>query len=106
MGGGTAALLTYILREHKEFSSTTCVAFAPGMSTAILSSMHNILNWDLLTDDFLLPASCMTWELAESGKHFVTTVVNGADLVPTVSTASIDDLRSEVATFLHADLLL
>jgi hypothetical protein len=39
----------------------------------------------------------MTWELAESGKHFVTTIVNGADLVPTVSTASIDDLRSEVA---------
>ncbi|VAH60553.1 unnamed protein product [Triticum turgidum subsp. durum] len=38
----------------------------------------------------------MTWELAESGKHFVTTIVNGADLVPTVSTASIDDLRSEV----------
>ena len=48
----------------------------------------------------------MTWELAESGKHFVTTIVNGADLVPTVSTASIDDLRSEVASFLHADLLL
>ncbi|KAG2597214.1 uncharacterized protein LOC120706716 isoform X2 [Panicum virgatum] len=70
LGGGTAALLTYILREHTEFSSTTCVAFAP--------------------------ASCMTWELAESGKHFVTTIVNGADLVPTVSTASIDDLRSEV----------
>ncbi|KAF7036442.1 hypothetical protein CFC21_047106 [Triticum aestivum] len=70
LGGGTAALLTYILREHTEFSTTTCVAFAP--------------------------ASCMTWELAESGKHFVTTIVNGADLVPTVSTASIDDLRSEV----------
>ncbi|OEL22796.1 hypothetical protein BAE44_0016183 [Dichanthelium oligosanthes] len=61
LGGGTAALLTYILREHTEFSSTTCIAFAP-----------------------------------ESGKHFVTTIVNGADLVPTVSTASIDDLRSEV----------
>lgn len=30
LGGGTAALLTYILREHKEFFSTTCVAFAPG----------------------------------------------------------------------------
>lgn len=48
---------------------------------------------------FLMSASCMTWELAESGKHFVTTIVNGADLVPTVSTASIDDLRSEVAPF-------
>ncbi|XP_058082155.1 uncharacterized protein LOC131230315 [Magnolia sinica] len=70
LGGGTAALLTYILRERKEFSSSTCVAFAP--------------------------AACMTWELAESGKHFITTVVNGSDLVPTFSTASIDDLRSEV----------
>lgn len=38
----------------------------------------------------------MTLELAESGKHFITTVINGSDLVPTFSTASIDDLRSEV----------
>lgn len=70
LGGGTAAILTYILRERAEFSSTTCVTFAP--------------------------AACMTWELAESGKHFITTVINGSDLVPTFSTASIDDLRSEV----------
>ncbi|URE49038.1 Lipase 3 N-terminal region [Musa troglodytarum] len=70
LGGGTAALLTYILRERKEFFSGTCVAFAP--------------------------AACMTWELAESGKDFITTIVNGSDLVPTFSTASIDDLRSEV----------
>lgn len=32
LGGGTAALLTYILREQKEFSSSTCVTFAPGMN--------------------------------------------------------------------------
>ncbi|XP_030545598.1 uncharacterized protein LOC115751755 [Rhodamnia argentea] len=70
LGGGTAALLTYILREQKEFSSTTCVTFAP--------------------------AACMTWELAESGKDFVTTVINGSDLVPTFSAVSVDDLRSEV----------
>jgi len=70
LGGGTAALLTYVLREQKEFTSTTCVAFAP--------------------------AACMTWELAESGVHFITTVINGADLVPTFSAASVDDLRSEV----------
>lgn len=70
LGGGTAALLTYILREQKEFSSSTCVTFAP--------------------------AACMTWELAESGKNFITTIINGSDLVPTFSTASIDDLRSEV----------
>ncbi|OIT28295.1 hypothetical protein A4A49_24977 [Nicotiana attenuata] len=29
LGGGTAALLTYILREQKELSAATCVAFAP-----------------------------------------------------------------------------
>ncbi|MCD7467341.1 hypothetical protein HAX54_004745 [Datura stramonium] len=70
LGGGTAALLTYILREQQELSSSTCVTFAP--------------------------AACMTWELAESGKHFITTIINGSDLVPTFSTASIDVLRSEV----------
>ncbi|CAN1281312.1 Diacylglycerol lipase-alpha [Linum perenne] len=70
LGGGTAALLTYILREQKSFSSSTCVTFAP--------------------------AACMTWDLAESGKSFITTVINGSDLVPTFSTASIDHLRSEV----------
>ncbi|CAH1427487.1 unnamed protein product [Lactuca virosa] len=29
LGGGTAALLTYVLREQKELSTTTCVTFAP-----------------------------------------------------------------------------
>ncbi|XP_020228582.1 uncharacterized protein LOC109809628 [Cajanus cajan] len=71
LGGGTAALLTYILREQKELSSSTCVTFAP--------------------------ASCMTWELAESGKHFITTIINNSDLVPTLSASSVDDLRTEVA---------
>jgi len=28
----------------------------------------------------------MTWELADSGKHFITTIINGSDLVPTFST--------------------
>lgn len=70
LGGGTAALLTYVLRENRELSSTTCVAFAP--------------------------AACMTWELAESGNDFVTSVINGADLVPTFSAGSVDDLRAEV----------
>nr|XP_016466006.1 PREDICTED: uncharacterized protein LOC107788803 isoform X2 [Nicotiana tabacum] len=70
LGGGTAALLTYILREQKELSAATCVAFAP--------------------------AACMTWELAESGCAFITSVINGADLVPTFSAASVDDLRTEV----------
>ncbi|KAH6758173.1 Mono-/di-acylglycerol lipase [Perilla frutescens var. frutescens] len=70
LGGGTAALLTYILRERQELSTATCVAFAP--------------------------AACMTWELAESGNDCITSVINGADLVPTFSAASVDDLRAEV----------
>lgn len=41
-------------------------------------------------------AACMTWELAESGNDFITSVINGADLVPTFSAASVDDLRAEV----------
>ncbi|GAB2293253.1 hypothetical protein Dimus_027459 [Dionaea muscipula] len=70
LGGGTAALLTFILREQKELSTSSCVAFAP--------------------------AACMTWELAESGDGVITSVINGADLVPTFSAASVDDLRAEV----------
>jgi len=31
LGGGTAALLTYVLRERKELSTATCVTFAPGL---------------------------------------------------------------------------
>ncbi|KAL8456975.1 hypothetical protein ACS0TY_034993 [Phlomoides rotata] len=33
LGGGTAALLTYILREQMEFSAATCVTFAPARVT-------------------------------------------------------------------------
>ncbi|MBA0778335.1 hypothetical protein Gotri_006206 [Gossypium trilobum] len=69
LGGGTGALLTYVLREQKELSTTTSVTFAP--------------------------AACMTWELADSGTDFITSVINGADLVPTFSAASVDDLRAE-----------
>lgn len=41
----------------------------------------------------------MTWELAESGNEFITSIINGADLVPTFSAASMDDLRAEVMIF-------
>lgn len=43
-----------------------------------------------------MSAACMTWELAESGTQFITSVINGADLVPNFSAASVDDLRTEV----------
>ncbi|GJT49511.1 ribonuclease H-like domain-containing protein [Tanacetum coccineum] len=69
-GGSTAIILTYVLREQKELSTTTCVIFAPG--------------------------ACMTWELADSGNDFLKSIINGADLVPTFSAASVDDLRAEV----------
>ncbi|KVI05855.1 Mono-/di-acylglycerol lipase, N-terminal, partial [Cynara cardunculus var. scolymus] len=35
-------------------------------------------------------------QLADSGNEFITSVINGADLVPTFSAASVDDLRAEV----------
>ncbi|KOM45476.1 hypothetical protein LR48_Vigan06g078200 [Vigna angularis] len=69
LGGGTAALLTYNLREIQQFSSTTCVTFGP--------------------------AACMTLELAEFGKPFVTSIVNGSDIVPTMSASSVHDFIAE-----------
>jgi len=57
MGGGTAVMLTMMLRAHEAFADARCIALA-------------------------CPA-CMTLELAESCKDYVTTVVNGTDIVPT-----------------------
>ncbi|KAJ3703830.1 hypothetical protein LUZ61_007535 [Rhynchospora tenuis] len=70
MGAGVAAILTHILRERKEFASSTCLAFAP--------------------------AACMTWDLAESGQEFITSLINRNDVVPSFSKVSADNLRSEV----------
>ncbi|CAJ1931038.1 unnamed protein product [Sphenostylis stenocarpa] len=63
LGGGTAALLTYMLREIKQFSSCT--------------------------------SACMSLELAEFGKPFVTSVVNDHDMVPTLSASSVNDFIFE-----------
>ncbi|KAF0896202.1 hypothetical protein E2562_019688 [Oryza meyeriana var. granulata] len=70
MGAGIAAILTYMLREDKKMSSSSCIAFGP--------------------------AACMTWDLAESGKEFVTTVVNRNDLVPSFGKVSAANLHTEV----------
>lgn len=70
MGAGIATILTYILRENEKMSSSTCIAFGP--------------------------AACMTWDLAESGKDFVTTIVNRNDLVPSLGIVSAAKLRIEV----------
>lgn len=70
MGAGIAAILAYILRENEKLSSSTCLAFGP--------------------------AACMTWDLAESGKDFITTIVNRNDLVPSFGKVSAAKLRTEV----------
>ncbi|BAT99675.1 hypothetical protein VIGAN_10117400 [Vigna angularis var. angularis] len=69
LGGGTAALLTFMLREIKQFSSCTCVTFGP--------------------------AACMSMEMAEFGKPFITSIINGYDMVPTLSAASVHDFIHE-----------
>ncbi|XP_078167637.1 uncharacterized protein LOC144562309 [Carex rostrata] len=71
MGAAIASILTYMLREHKELSSCTCIAYGS--------------------------AACMTWDLAESGKDFITTLVNRTDAVPSFSLVSAAQLRAEVA---------
>ncbi|CAJ1931041.1 unnamed protein product [Sphenostylis stenocarpa] len=79
LGGGTAALLTYMLREVKQFSSCTCVTFGPGMFTSLIKHF----------------TACMSRELAAHGNSFVTSVINGHDMVPTLSAASVHDFISE-----------
>lgn len=45
LGGGTAALLTYILREQKEFATTTCVTFAPGLFLLlVITNIKSVLH--------------------------------------------------------------
>ncbi|CAJ1931039.1 unnamed protein product [Sphenostylis stenocarpa] len=64
LGGGTAALLTYMLREIKQFSSCTCVTFGPAASVSL--------------------------ELSEFGRPFIVSVINDLDVVPTLSASSVE----------------
>jgi hypothetical protein len=65
LGGGAAAMLTMMLREQQgAVAGATCLAIA-------------------------CPA-CMTLELARSCDGYVTSVMNAADVVPTISPASAD----------------
>jgi len=41
-------------------------------------------------------AACMSLDLAEFGKPFVTSIINGYDMVPTLSACSVHDFISEV----------
>ncbi|KAK9793715.1 hypothetical protein WJX73_006410 [Symbiochloris irregularis] len=71
LGGGTAALFTMIVRDlAPEFAEATCLAIA-------------------------CPA-CMTLELAHSCRGYVTTIVHGCDIIPTISPGNADVLREEV----------
>ncbi|PSC74205.1 lipase class 3 family isoform B [Micractinium conductrix] len=71
LGGGTAALLTMMLREAGgPFADVTCVAVAC--------------------------PSCMTLELAQSCSDYVTTVIHNADVIPTICPGSADALREMV----------
>ncbi|KAK3260363.1 hypothetical protein CYMTET_30675 [Cymbomonas tetramitiformis] len=60
LGGGVSVMLTMMLRELPDFREAQCITFA-------------------------CPA-CLTLELARSCQHYVTTVINGEDVVPMVST--------------------
>ncbi|KAK7367017.1 hypothetical protein VNO80_09023 [Phaseolus coccineus] len=55
-----------------KLSSTTCVTFGP--------------------------AACMTLELAEFGKPFITSIINGSDIVPTLSASSVHDFIAEATS--------
>nr|KYP66458.1 Sn1-specific diacylglycerol lipase alpha [Cajanus cajan] len=79
LGGGTAALLTYRLRETRELSTCTCVTFGPGIFIIVIFA-----------------AACVSLELAEFGKPFIISVINDSDIVPTLSASSISDFISEV----------
>ncbi len=72
MGAGIAAILTTMLRES-----------VPGCSEARCYAMA-------------CPA-CMTLELAQSCRDYVTTVINGTDIVPTFSAGekSFSGLRGD-----------
>ncbi|RDX88739.1 Sn1-specific diacylglycerol lipase alpha, partial [Mucuna pruriens] len=97
LGGGTAAIVTYVLRETKELSVATCVTFAPVQGYFGSIQEHFGTNTGLrsksLEPDILLLLQLL---LAESGHSFITSIINGADLVPTFSASSVDDLRTEV----------
>ncbi|KAH1264130.1 Sn1-specific diacylglycerol lipase alpha [Glycine max] len=82
LGGGTAALLTFMLREMKQFSSCTCV---------MCSDMANPSS-----QLYFFAAACMTLELAEFGKPFITSIINGYDIVPTLSASSVHDFIYKV----------
>ncbi|CAG9464936.1 unnamed protein product [Pedinophyceae sp. YPF-701] len=80
LGGGTAALLSSMLRDL----AASDARFAPLGAVKCLS--------------FASPA-IMTQPLAEACSTFTTSVINGADMVPMFCMGSVEGLRREVAQF-------
>jgi len=76
LGAGTAVLLTQILREQdggkNPFANVECIAFAC--------------------------PSCLSRELSESCRSFVTTLVSNADIVPYVSFSKVSELQSQIVS--------
>lgn len=79
LGAGVAVVLTQTLREleggdksRNAFADTKCLAFAC--------------------------PSALSKELSESCKPFVTTVVCGADIVPTVSFSKVSELQQQIVS--------
>ncbi|GJM95473.1 hypothetical protein PR202_ga12213 [Eleusine coracana subsp. coracana] len=69
----------------------------PGLSKAVDEFPdYGIKHGSSSVGSFIGVAACMTWDLAESGKDFVTTIVNRNDVVPSLGIASATKLRTEV----------
>ena len=84
---GSANCQAMLLFRFAMSSRIMCLFVHVPIETSCKQCFYWMLGW---------AAACMTWELAESGVDCVTSVVHEADLVPTFSAASADDLRAEV----------
>ncbi|RKP01325.1 hypothetical protein CXG81DRAFT_18853 [Caulochytrium protostelioides] len=71
LGAGVATLLTFLLRQKQAFASATCYAYSP-------------------------PGCVMSASIAPLFEKFVTSVVNGDDLVPRLSRNSMEILKRDV----------
>ncbi|RVW52140.1 hypothetical protein CK203_077835 [Vitis vinifera] len=79
LGGGTAALLTYVLREQKELSTTTCVTFAPGL-------------YSLWTVSYILFGTDWIWHM-----QMMPMLMGGNDPGPRVTASAwLNDLRNQI----------
>lgn len=65
MGAGIGAILTYILREHYEFLSCSCLAFAPrkwNLKLSVLLIVESVI-WKFSLFIFFCNAKLLCWHL-------------------------------------------